>query len=137
VTSIEKSTPPIGAPKVDETPTAQPMASSCSRSGFEWRRRSKQPSERSHSTTQHLDGMVRRGENGVLGGVWLEGNGISEGAEVMGRFSRVRRAAARLQMQPDELPVASYGLTKTATLTVPRARDVHKRPLLAERQVGA
>ena len=37
VASMEKRTPPIGAPNVDETPTAQPTASICSRSGFERR----------------------------------------------------------------------------------------------------
>ena len=62
--------------------------------------------------------MVKRSESGVLGGVWLNGRGLSVGFEVTGRFSRVPRAAASLQMQPGELPVASYGLAKTATLTV-------------------
>ena len=28
--------------------------------------------------------MVRRGENGVLGGLWLEGHGLLEGPEVLG-----------------------------------------------------
>ena len=43
VTSIEKSTPPMGAPKVDDTPTAHPTASICMRSGFERRMALKRP----------------------------------------------------------------------------------------------
>ena len=62
--------------------------------------------------------MGKSSENGVLGSLWLKGCGLSVGSEVMHRFSRVRRAAPSLQMQPDELLVASYGLTKTATLTM-------------------
>ena len=38
---------------------------------------------------------------------------------MLGRFSRVARPAPSLQVQPDEPVVASYGPTKTATLTVP------------------
>ena len=53
--------------------------------------------------------MVRRSEIGDLGGVWLEGHGLSVGYVVLGLSSRGRRAAPSLQMQSDELPVASYG----------------------------
>ena len=58
--------------------------------------------------------MVKRSENGNLGGLWLEGHGLSVASETLGIFSRVRRAAPSLQMQPDELLVASYGLAKSA-----------------------
>ena len=60
---------------------------------------------------------AKRSGNVNLGGVWVEFHGFSVGPEVMGRFSRVPRAAASLQTQPDELLVDSYGLAKTATLT--------------------
>ena len=61
--------------------------------------------------------MVNRSETGDLGGLWLKGVGLSAGPEAMHRFSRVRRAAPRLRMQPVELLAASFGLaTKTATL---------------------
>ena len=59
-------------------------------------------------------GQTRR--NGNLGGVWWKGDGLSAGSEATGRFSRVPRAAPRLQMQPDELPVTSDGLTKTGRI---------------------
>ena len=39
-------------------------------------------------------------------------------SELLGLFSRVRRAASSLQMQSDEPVVASYGLAKTATLAM-------------------
>ena len=55
-----------------------------------------------------------RGENGVLGGVWLDGHGLVVGSEVVGRFSRERGAAPSLQMQSLEPVVASYGAGKTA-----------------------
>ena len=55
---------------------------------------------------------------GVLGGLWLEGHGLSVGSEALGCFSGVRRAASSLQMQSEKPVVASYGLTKTATLTM-------------------
>jgi len=58
--------------------------------------------------------MVKRSENGVLGAAWLQGHGLSVGPEVMGCYSRVRRAASSLQMQPGEPVVARYGATKTA-----------------------
>ena len=64
--------------------------------------------------------MVKRSEIVHLGGLWLEGHGLSEGSEVLGLSSRVRRAAPRLQTQPEEPVVASYCLAKTATLTVLR-----------------
>ena len=62
--------------------------------------------------------MVRRSETGNLGGLWLKGHGLSGGSEVIGRSPRVRRAAPSLQMQSDEPALSSYGLAKTATLTV-------------------
>ena len=58
--------------------------------------------------------MVERSENGDLGGLWLEGHGLSVGSETLGLFPRVRRAASSLQMQTDEPVEASYGLAKTA-----------------------
>ena len=58
--------------------------------------------------------MVKRSENGVLGAAWLQRHGLSVGSEVMGRSSRVRRAASSLQMQAHEPLVARYGATKTA-----------------------
>ena len=64
--------------------------------------------------------MVKGSENVSSGGLWLKGHGLSEGSETLGRSSRVRRAAPRLQMQSVEPVVASYGLAKTATLTIPR-----------------
>jgi len=57
--------------------------------------------------------MVKRSENGDLGGLWQEGHGLPEISEVLGLSSRVRRAAQSLQMQPDEPVVASYGPAKT------------------------
>ena len=39
---------------------------------------------------------VRRGENGDLGGLWLQSYGLSVRSEVMGRLYRVRRAAPSL-----------------------------------------
>ena len=57
--------------------------------------------------------MVKRGEVVGLRSLWLEGHGVPEGSEVLGRSSRVRRAAPSLRTQPDELLVASYGATKT------------------------
>ena len=57
---------------------------------------------------------VRRGELVDLGGLWLEGHGLSEGCETLGLSSRVRRAAPSLQMQADEPVEARRGLAKTA-----------------------
>ena len=64
--------------------------------------------------------MDKRGEIGEFGTASPQGYGRSVGFEQMGRFSRVLRAASRLQMQPGELMAASHGLSKTATLTVLR-----------------
>ena len=72
--------------------------------------------------------MVKRRENGDLGGLWLEGHDLSMGSDLLGQSSRGRRAAPRLQMQPDELPVASHGLTKTATLSI--LLHVRREPLV-------
>ena len=58
--------------------------------------------------------MVKRSENGVLGGLWLEAHGLSVGSEAPGPSSRVRRAASSLQTQSEEPVVASCGATKTA-----------------------
>ena len=58
--------------------------------------------------------MAKRSGNGVLGGAWLQCHGRPEASELLGASSRVRRAASSLQMHPEELMVASYGLTKTA-----------------------
>ena len=57
--------------------------------------------------------MVKRSEIGNLGGLWLEGHGLSEGSETLGLSSRARRAAPRLEMQTDEPVEARYGLAKT------------------------
>jgi len=57
--------------------------------------------------------MVKRGEIGEFGTALLQGHGLSVGSEQMGRFSRVLRAAPRLQMQPGELMAASHGTAKT------------------------
>ena len=54
--------------------------------------------------------VAKRGGIGELGGAWLEGRGLSEGSEVLGLSSRVRRAAPSFQMQTDEPVMASYGL---------------------------
>ena len=62
--------------------------------------------------------MVKRSGNGDLGGLWLERRGLTEGSEVLGLFSRVRRAAPSLQIQSVEPVEASYVLAKTATLTM-------------------
>jgi len=62
--------------------------------------------------------MVKRSEIVNLGGLWLEGHGLSEGSETLGFFSRVQRAAPSLEMQTDEPVEASHGPTKTATLTM-------------------
>ena len=53
-----------------------------------------------------------------MGAAWLEGHGLSMGPEVLGRSSRVRRAALSLPMQPEEPVVARYDATKTATMTI-------------------
>ena len=58
--------------------------------------------------------VVKRSENGDLGGVWLKNHGLSVGTEVMRLSSRVWRAAPSLLMQTDEPVEASYGLAKTA-----------------------
>ena len=58
--------------------------------------------------------MVKRSEIVDLGGIWLEGHGLSVGSETLGLFSRVRRAAPSLQTQSEEPLVASYGLAKSA-----------------------
>ena len=62
--------------------------------------------------------MVKRSEIVDLGGLWLEGHGLSEGSETLSLSSRVRRAAPSLQMQTDEPLLASCGLAKTAISTV-------------------
>ena len=60
--------------------------------------------------------MVKRSENGDSGGLWLEGHALPMSSDLLGLSSRERRAAPSLQMQPDELPVASYGLTNRRPL---------------------
>ena len=64
--------------------------------------------------------MVKRSEIVDLRGLWLEGHGLSVGSETLGLSSRVQGAAQSLQMQSDEPVVSSYGLAKTATLTMLR-----------------
>jgi len=73
--------------------------------------------------------MVKRSEIVTLGGLWLEGHGLSVESELLGLSSRVRRAASSLQMQSDEPVEASYGLAKAATLTIlARPRRSPARP---------
>ena len=57
--------------------------------------------------------MVKRGENGDVGGLWLEGHGHSTGSDASGLSPRVRRAASRLCLRPEEPMVAGYGAAKT------------------------
>jgi len=71
--------------------------------------------------------MAKRSGNVGLGGLWLEGHGLSVGSEVLGLSSRVRRAAPSLQMQTDEPVVASFGVAKTATFDHPGARPRYRR----------
>jgi len=78
--------------------------------------------------------MVRRGEIVNLCGLWLDGHGLPEGSETLGLSSRVRRAAPSRQMRSDEPVEQSYGLAKTAALTMlrrppaPRAASTPARP---------
>jgi len=72
------------------------------------------------ATRQYLNGQTKRGETVSSGGVWREGHGLSVESEVRGLSSRERRAAPRLQMPIEEPVVASYGLAKAATLTIPQ-----------------
>ena len=58
--------------------------------------------------------MVKRSEIVNVGGLWLEGLGLSVGSETLGPFSRVRRAAPSLQTQSEEPPVDSHGLAQSA-----------------------
>ena len=76
--------------------------------------------------------MVKRSEIGEFVTAWLQGHGLSVGSEVLGRLSRVRSPAPSLQMRAVEPLVASYGATKTATLTTLRRVDVG----MELRQVG-
>ena len=62
--------------------------------------------------------MVRRGETVSLGGLWLEGHGLSVASATLGLSSRVRRAASSLQVQPEGSVEASHGPAKTPTLTM-------------------
>ena len=62
--------------------------------------------------------MVKRSVNGNVGGLKLESRDLSVGCEALGLSSRVRRFAARLQIQSEEPVVASCGPTKAATLAV-------------------
>ena len=63
--------------------------------------------------------MVKRGGIVNVGAAsgW-EGHGLSEGSEVLGLSSRVRRAAPSLRMLAEETVEASHGLAKTATLAM-------------------
>ena len=92
--------------------------SSCSRSLLKWRK----PSSSAW--------MIKRSENVNFGGLWLEGHGLSEGSETLGLSSRVRRAAPSTQTQTDEPVEASYGLAKTATLTMKQRRAREHEPEL-------
>ena len=67
--------------------------------------------------------MVKRSEIVNVGGLWLEGLGLSVGSETLGLsvrsetlglFPRVRRAAPSLRTQSETLLVDSYGLAKSA-----------------------
>ena len=71
--------------------------------------------------------VVKRSENGNVGGVWLEGHGLPVGSEALGLASRVRRAAASLRTQSEETVLADRcGLAKTATLTIQLCSRVRK-----------
>ena len=65
---------------------------------------------------------IKRSGVDEIGAAWLQGHGLPVGSEALGLSSRVRRAAPSPQMQPEEPVEASYGLTKTATLTTPQYR---------------
>ena len=62
--------------------------------------------------------MVKRSEIGNVGGLRLKGHDLSVGSDLLDLSPRVPRAAPSLQMQSVEPVVASYGATKTATLTM-------------------
>jgi len=62
--------------------------------------------------------MVKRNENDDLRGVWLKSHRFLRWSEAPGPFFRVRRAASSFRTQSEEPVVASYGLAKTATLTM-------------------
>ena len=62
--------------------------------------------------------MVKSDEIVNLGGLRREGHGLSVSSETLGASSPVRRVAPSLQMQADAPVMASYGLAKTATLTI-------------------
>ena len=64
--------------------------------------------------------LAKRGENGILGGLWLEGHGLSVKSDLLDLSSRVPRAAPSLQTQSVEPVVASCGANKTATLAMLR-----------------
>ena len=61
--------------------------------------------------------MVKGSEVGILGAAGLQHHGLPVGSETLHLLFRVPRAAARLQMQPEEPVVAGHGPAKTATLT--------------------
>ena len=67
--------------------------------------------------------MVKHSEVGILGAALRRSQGFSADSEVLVLSSRVRRAAPSLQIQCNELMVARYGLTETATLTMLAARS--------------
>ena len=70
---------------------------------------------------------VKRGEIVNLGGLWLKSHRFSRWSEVPGPSSRVRRAASSLRRQSEVPVVASYGATKTITLTMRLDREAHAR----------
>ena len=79
--------------------------------------------------------MVKRSENVNVGGLWLEGHGLSLEPGLLSLSSRVCRAAPSPQMQSHEPVVASSGLAKTATLTHDGhnvAKDAARRDVEAE-----
>ena len=72
------------------------------------------PSSSAEKRPQLETWMVKRSENGNLGGLWLEGHGLSVGPGTMNLSSRVRGAAPSLQMQSEKPPEDSHGLAKSA-----------------------
>ena len=74
--------------------------------------------------------MVKRSEIGEFGGLWLGGHGLPEESEALDASSRVRRAAPRRQMPPEEPVVARYGAAKTAALTVLADGALARRPVV-------
>ena len=114
------ASPPLPPPPSDVSHWVRSCCWSCATLGSSPTRShaaaSKQP--RTAASEARCTWMVKRSEDGDLGGLWLKGHGLSVGSDLLGLSPRVRRAAPSLQMQSDEPVAASSGLAKTATLTM-------------------